>query len=278
MILTSTRAKCFTVIAPHGQIITFNYDAPDLVIPDESMEDAQRNAKEKDPPSDPEQGNGLDSQWNARMKERLERMKSKKLRDTSITVSQKDSKMPSANQNTEIDSDGNLVTSGHGRVREELTQTEGRIEFMTSKIAGNLEVCVQSILASTKKPARIHIQADMAASDREYDDDDQVFDDDDDGTAKKKEKTNDPEHLEHKEISTKMSRLERDLHTLKSRVKACQNNADFNKEQEAAFHLQSISMNRAARYWPIIQLTVLLVTGFTQANHIVRYLKSHHIV
>jgi hypothetical protein len=83
--------------------------------------------------------------------------------------------------------------------------------------------------------------------------------------------------LDANEISSKMSRLQRDLQTLQNRVKACLNNADFNKDQEAAFHEQSVSMNRAATYWPIIQLMVLLVTGFTQANHIVRYLKQHHI-
>jgi hypothetical protein len=36
-------------------------------------------------------------------------------------------------------------------------------------------------------------------------------------------------------------------------------------------------MNRASQYWPIIHLVVLLVTGFTQANHIIRFFKSRHI-
>ena len=45
----------------------------------EPKEEQEQEEDEEKPDSD---GNGLDSQWNKRMKERLERIKSKKLRDT----------------------------------------------------------------------------------------------------------------------------------------------------------------------------------------------------
>jgi len=283
MLLGSTRSKCFTVVAPHNQVIRIEYDAPDLELSDGSMTEATRKAQEvragqvETKEGGTREEDGMDTQWNKRMRERLERIRSKKLRDTSITVSQKGLDLLSitnSNQTTSYDEAGTLVTSGTGRVREELAQKQGRIEFLTGRDSGTVDICVQSVLATIKKPARFHLQVDMAASDNEYDDDDRYLDDDD-SVKQKKEK--DPDHLEHKELTTKMSRLERDLQTLHNRVKACVNNADYNKDQEALFHEQSISMNRASRYWPIIQLTVLLVTGFTQANHIVRYLKSHHI-
>jgi hypothetical protein len=160
-----------------------------------------------------------------------------------------------------------------------LSDRNGRIEFLTGEEGGTVEICVQSILASTRRPARFYLRVLDVASDQEYDNGLDDTDDDDRLSRKQQEqsKTKDPDHLEHKEITTKMSRLERDLQTLQNRVKACLNNADYNKDQEALFHEQSISMNRASKYWPIIQLTVLIVTGFTQANHIVRYLKTHHI-
>jgi len=284
MLLTSTRSKCFSVIAPHNQVVKIEFDFPDLVIPDEGMIEATRRAEEKEKAiqDDAQEEGGLDSEWNKRMRERLERIKSKKLRDTSVTVSQKGatiSSVQSAKQNSSFDEKGTLVVSGTGRIREELSQKQGRIEFLTGKDSGSVEVCIQSILASMKKPARFSLKVDMAADDDEYDDDDLYLDDDTSVRKdKEKEKKKDPDHLEHRELTTKMSRLERDLQTLQNRVKACLNNADFNKDQEAIFHEQSISMNRASKYWPIIQLTVLIVTGFTQANHIVRYLKSHHIV
>jgi len=278
IILSSTRSKCFSVIAPHDQVITIEYDAPDLVVPPESMMEATDRAKKETGVQEKEEDMmGLDSQWNQKMRERLDRIKSKKLRDTSVTVTQKGSTVGATHnkQTTTYDGEGYLVTTGSGRIREELVQPKGRIEFLTGKDAGTVEVCVQSILASTKKPARFFLKVDTEASDNEYDDDDGYYDDDSHVSESAKKK--DPDHLEHRELSTKMTRLERDLQTLQNRVRACLNNADFNKDQETLFHEQSVSMNRATKYWPIIQLIVLLVTGFTQANHIVRYLKTHHI-
>ncbi len=236
-------------------------------------EEAKKEVEaEKDKFPKPEH-EGMDSMWNKRMKERMERIKAKKLRDTTISVSQKGATVKfiaKSEQTTTYDSEDNPIISGTGLVREELTHKKGRIEFMTGNDSGTVEICVQSIIASTKKPTRIHLRVDMLADDEEYDDDEYVGE-------YEQQKTKDPDHLEHKELASKMTRLERDLNTLNNRIKAALNNADYNKDQEAIFHEQSISMNRASRYWPIIQLVVLIVTGFTQANHIVRYLKSHHI-
>jgi len=283
IILSSTRSKCFSIIAPRHQIVTFEFDAPDLASPSTGMFDAARKAQAKDLEGTPE-ANGMDTMFDQRMADRMERIKSKKLRDTSITVSQKRtsiSTIQNSTQSTRYDAAGTFVISGSGRIREELTVKKGRVEFLTGKDAGTVEVCVQCILASNSKPVRFHLRADMDSSyesdDYFYDDDDDFYLDDDNGPRQKKAKPKDPDHLEHKELTTKMSRLERDLQTLQNRVKACLNNADYNKDQEAIFHEQSVSMKRASKYWPMIQLAVLLVTGFTQANHIVRYLKSHRI-
>jgi len=282
IILSSTRSKCFSVIAPHKQTITIEYDAPDLQSSDDSLASAtKKNEPKEEQGKTDSDSNGLDTQWNKRMKERLEQIKSKKLRDTSLTVSQKGSSLGVASENKQrssYDATGLLVTFGIGRVREELSDQKGRIEFLTGVENGTIEICVQSILASAKKPRRFHLRVDMKASEQEYDDGIKNDNDDDRVPNKLKQAaTKDLEYLEQYEITTKMSRLERDLQTLQNRVKACLINADYNKDQEALFHEQSISMNRASVYWPIIQLTVLILTGFTQVNHIVRYLKTHHI-
>ena len=136
------------------------------MIPDEGLVETSRRTEEDEAQDKAQEGEGLDSQWNKRMKERLERIKAKKLRDTSITVSQKGAMLNNNNnkQTTSYDAKGNLVISGSGRIREELASKQGRIEFSTGKDSGTVEVCVQSILASTKKPARFHIRVDMAAS------------------------------------------------------------------------------------------------------------------
>lgn len=178
MILSSTRAKCFSIIAPHDQVISVTYDAPDLVKPPEDMQEETETARERMlQEGERPESNGLDSQWNQRMKERLDRIKSKKFRDTSITITSKGDPLTtlnSATQNTSYDADGTIVTTGIGRVRDELTQNQGRIEFTTGRGMGAVDLCVQSILASSKKPARVHIRVDMAASEDDYDD----YDDD----------------------------------------------------------------------------------------------------
>ena len=211
------------------------------------------------------------------MKDRLERMKSKKMRDMSITVVQKNGlsgvlasrQRKLANADDDNDVDEEEKKKGTGRVREELDQKSGSILFLTGETDGQVEVCVQSVMASIKNPTRISIQVNMAASEDDDDSDDLTKQQATDGTGDGK--------MEHSEVQAKMSRLERDIQTLNNRVKAALNNADYNKEQEAAFHQQSVNMNRAATYWPIIQLVILLVTGFTQANHIITYLRTHHI-
>lgn len=285
MLISSTRSKCFSVVAPNSQTISIDYDAPDLKTDDETL----KSVTKRNEPSDKVEYNneGLDTQWNKRMKERLEKIKSKKLRDTSITVSQKgatasgsDASMD-ADQSSRYDPSGLHISSGRGRIREELYERTGRIEFLTDDSGGKVEICVQSILASRHKPKRFHLRVDIKSSGKDnYDEG--FSNDEEDGTSAnqrslKDRKTKDPEHLQHMELTTKMSRLERDLQTLQNRVKACLNNADYNKEQELTFHAQSVSMNKAAVYWPLIQLAVLVITGFTQANHIIRYLKMHHV-
>lgn len=217
---------------------------------------------------------GMDSQWNKRMKERLEQMKSKKVKDMSITVTQKSGlasgALASRQRKTYNKDDGSAAatTVGQGRVREELVERKGSIRFLTGEEDGTVEICIQSILASINNPARFSLNVKMSASDEE---------DEEEGSAEKKKRTKKSSSLDTSQVQNNMSRLERDLQTLQNRVKACLNNADFNKDQEADFHQQSVSMNNAAKYWPMIHLIVILVTGFTQVNHIVTYLRKHHI-
>jgi hypothetical protein len=196
-------------------------------------------------------------------------MKSRKMKDMSVTVTQKSGLASGAlasRQRTTFNKDDGSPSStvGQGRVREELVQRKGSIQFLTGEEDGTVEICVQSILASIKNPSRFSIKVNMAAAEEDEDGQPQK-----DGSKK--------DGMNASQLQSNMSRLERDLQTLQNRVKACLNNADFNKDQEASFHAQSVAMNNAAKYWPIIHLIVILVTGFTQANHIVTYLKRHHI-
>jgi hypothetical protein len=208
---------------------------------------------------------GLDTEWDRRMKEKLERMKQKKMRDISITVTQKLglSGALASRQRKRYGEDEKVT--GQGRVREELSKRQGSIEFLTGEEDGTVDICVQSIIANRNSPSRIGFLVTMTA------------DDDDESEDELSAIIKEGRTIGHEAAKTTMSRLERDLQTLSNRIRAILNSADFNKDQEVAFHDQSVAMNRAAIYWPIIQLILIVITGFTQANHIIRYMKSHHI-
>lgn len=262
--LTSTRSKCFSVVAPQGQTITVSYHAPDMQMLDEDEElNAAKLATEIQKPEDRDEADGPDADWNRRMKEKLERMKQKKMRDVSITVTQK-AGLAGALASRQRKRYGDDKVTGQGRVREELSQRQGTIEFLTGEDDGTVDICVQSITANRNSPSRISIDVTMAA-DEESEDEEIV----------KKEASG--ANVDHSAAKEQMSRLERDLQTLSNRVRAILNNADFNKDQEVAFHDQSVAMNNAAMYWPIIQILVIAGTGFVQAHHIIRYMRTHHI-
>ena len=54
--------------------------------------------------------------------------------------------------------------------------------------------------------------------------------------------------------------------------------ADFAKERDSIFHRQTQDMDQATIFWPIVQVCVLLMTGFAQASHIVWFFKSRRII
>ena len=210
---------------------------------------------------------GLDSRWNQRMKEKLERMKGIRMRDTSITVTSKVGQsgiLASRQRRQMMSADERIRMTGSGRIREELTERKGVIEFFTGDVDGLVDICVQSLSATQFSPVRFSLNVTIAQADEQK-------------TERKMEDLQASDVLDTNMVKAQMTRLDRDMQTLNTRIQSLLSNADFNKDQEMAFHDQSIAMNRAATYWPMIQVVVLLVTGFTQANHIVRFMKGHHI-
>lgn len=231
-----------------------------LVDGDES-EESSNSAKVNEESKTADEADGQDAEWNRRMKEKLERMKNKKMRDISITVTQKVglSGALSSRQRKRYNDDEKVT--GQGRVREELTKRQGTIEFLTGEEDGTVDICVQSIVANRNSPSRIALNVTTVADDAEEEQSAEVKND----------------GLDHTAAKNQMSRLERDLQTLNNRARAIMNNADFNKDQQGAFIEQSVSMHSASTYWPIIQVMIIIVTGVTQANHIIRYMRTHHI-
>uniref|UniRef100_A0A7S2EHI0 GOLD domain-containing protein n=1 Tax=Trieres chinensis TaxID=1514140 RepID=A0A7S2EHI0_TRICV len=133
---------------------------------------------------------------------------------------------------------------------EEIKEKRGSIKH-TVEADGEVSICVRASIASGSNPMRFGISCSTTHSSSEV--------------VKEKE----DKHLNHLEVQ---------MVRLKNEMSVILREADFAKEREMVFHGQSISMNAASMWWPIIQLSVLLLTGFTQAMHMIGFFKSRHII
>jgi hypothetical protein len=50
------------------------------------------------------------------------------------------------------------------------------------------------------------------------------------------------------------------------------------KGKDAFYHKKTDEMYDATTFWPMLHVAILLLTGFTQANHIVQFFKSKRII
>ena len=80
------------------------------------------------------------------------------------------------------------------------------------------------------------------------------------------------------DFSKHLTRMEMEIGRIEKSMHAVLKNADFLKEQDAKFHKQAQDMDSATLFWPIVQVCVLLMTGFTQARHIVEFFKQRRII
>ncbi|GMH69137.1 hypothetical protein TrLO_g1998 [Triparma laevis f. longispina] len=68
------------------------------------------------------------------------------------------------------------------------------------------------------------------------------------------------------------------LSTLRDRITWIINEADYMKLTEVEFHDQSVKMNSASVWWPVIQILVLLVTGIAWTVHLTSFFRKRKLV
>lgn len=147
---------------------------------------------------------------------------------------------------------------GSGIMRKELNARIDMIEYDTGAIDGPVELCWQSMSANTKIPQRLMLNITQHSTM---------------GLQEKVHRANQKKEL----VQEHLPRIEADLYGMDRKIQMILSNADFAKDHEIEFHAASMRMNRATKYWPMIHVTVLILTGLTQANHIVRFFKERHI-
>jgi hypothetical protein len=75
-----------------------------------------------------------------------------------------------------------------------------------------------------------------------------------------------------------LSQMELEMQRIQNGMRTILNQADFAKTRDAEFHIQTKHMHEASMWWPVVQVCILIITGFTQASHITRFFQSRRII
>ena len=238
ILLMNAQAKCMSVEAPADALLNIEYEAPDLVIPPEKEANGE--------PADP------------RTYRRFR---------TTITVSQDEGRANHHGRNPDTQGQhGRKQKEQRHQVVKDLDAKKGNIQFTTIR-DGKVSICVQSLTASAISPTPISLRVTESPAGEE-------------SLSPPKEEESPGlkvDNQSQRKAKEHFSQMEKTLTSLISKTEMILRQADFAKELEVEFHEQSIAMNKASQWWPIVQLCVLLVTGFTQANHMVQFFRKHHI-
>mmetsp|Transcript_23283 Transcript_23283/g.49155 ORF Transcript_23283/g.49155 Transcript_23283/m.49155 type:complete len:268 (+) Transcript_23283:189-992(+) len=240
ILLMNAQAKCMSVESPADSLLTIEYEAPDLIMP----ADLDKN-----------EGGEADPRQFRRFR-------------TTITVSQSGGRENHHGRNVPN------RRNQQDKIVKDLETKKGQIEYIT-KQDGSVSICVQSLTASAVSPTPISLRVSESPAGEDSVSETAPEKTTGEGAAAAAAASLDSESQQ--KAKAHFTQMEKTLSGLISKTEMILRQADYAKELEVEFHEQSIAMNKASQWWPIVQLCVLLVTGFTQANHMVQFFRKHHI-
>lgn len=135
---------------------------------------------------------------------------------------------------------------------QRLEQEKGVIRHRV-EVDGTANICIRASGASSIEPMRFSLQL-------------------------SKKTGEEASLLTKKEADDHLSNMATELERIEQAIEKILREADFAKDNDEVFHSQTEAMHKAAMFWPIVQVCVLIMTGFTQASHIVRFFKSRRII
>ena len=227
------------VEAPADTKLNIDYEAPDLILPGSNGPD----------------GRPIDPRTFGKYR-------------TIITVEQDDERGYHHGRHADPRRNNNNKNNNNtGKMVRDLEKKKGSIIYL-SQYDGKISICVQSLAASAISPTPISLRVYESPDLEGYD---TV------GSGAVAHETVELDSQSQRNAKEHFSQMERTLSSLISKTDMILRQADYAKELEVEFHDQTIAMNRASQWWPIVQLCVLLVTGFTQANHMISFFRKHHI-
>ena len=89
-----------------------------------------------------------------------------------------------------------------------------------------------------------------------------------------------PEQYKSKpaDVNDHLSYMELEMGRIKESMEGILRQADFAKDQDAAMHRQFEAFNATTFYWPMMQIFLLILTGFAQVHNIVHFFKTRRII
>mmetsp|Transcript_13395 Transcript_13395/g.15378 ORF Transcript_13395/g.15378 Transcript_13395/m.15378 type:complete len:241 (+) Transcript_13395:56-778(+) len=150
----------------------------------------------------------------------------------------------------------NLHVKSPKAVKEKIRKEKGSLKYETAT-NGEVDICIQASKASPLNPIRFAISILKENEIHEH------------GDVNKDDESDTDRHLSH---------MEMEMQHLLSSMQNIIAEADMCKQREVHFHQQTLSMHAASMWWPIVQLFVLILTGFTQANHMVKFLRNKRLI
>lgn len=140
-------------------------------------------------------------------------------------------------------------------VSHEMKQAEGSFVHHV-KMDSELTICIRASSAGSRNPMRFAFRLEEMG---------------DDEAAKS-------QLPPAKTVDHNLSFMEQQLDRIESQMHAVLREADFAKERDTIYHTKTDAMHKATIFWPIVHVGILLITGFTQANHIVQFFKKRRII
>lgn len=145
----------------------------------------------------------------------------------------------------------------HKPMSTELINATGTIDFnvmrrdRNDEDVGELQICIRASKAGSKNGMRFSLFI---------------------------EEVDVEEEVEKVDVDSHLSFIEDQLFHYEKKMHVMLRTADLVREHDAIYHKKADAMYQATIFWPIVHVGILLLTGFTQAQHIVSFFQKRRII
>lgn len=265
ILLRGTGSNCLSVDPLPGSTIDIRYHLPDLKIKEDLVEGKILEEELNTEGMDEAEAALLQRQREVAIK------RARQGKDVSIAISQR-TPFPLPGAEPIKNPPPNVPRERPRNQREQPTEKEGSIVFETSQSGGPVQICVHSLFANKNGPYQVGLeiteQTDLSQEESDFIDAASA------AAAKQRALQNEVTDT----VLVHLSAFSKEMIRAENLVRTILASADVVKKEETEFYEQSQNMQRSVRFWPMFQLTCLLLAACLQVHHILKWMKVHHIV